>query len=232
MSPLHGVSLVIPVKSLSEAKSRLNLPAAERRMLALAMLAATVTAAASSRHVGLVLVVTPDPLVALTARRAGARTMGEPQPRGLNAALHGGRLQAVALCPRSAIGFLMADLPSLDPADLDDAIEQFQDDGSRMIVVDHTGSGTTLGIHGPRELPSTHFGPGSALAHQRAGFKSAQGALTSLRRDIDTPGDLRNTPQSPIFRRCLLGVGLQAASLQLSATVPDRSADDDPEAGV
>ena len=77
-------SLVIPVKVLALAKSRLTgLPAADREKLALAMAADTLAAAAAAAPVAAVLVVTDDP--AVRAEAAGHQALSccpTPRPPG------------------------------------------------------------------------------------------------------------------------------------------------------
>ena len=74
------VAVLIAVKDLATAKSRLSaeFSGPERTRLVLAMLSDTVSAAGAVSVVDSVTVVTPDPLVADTARRIGARVLDEP----------------------------------------------------------------------------------------------------------------------------------------------------------
>src|SRR5215469_4880214 len=84
-------SLVVPVKLLAQAKSRLTGLADRRRsQLALAMAADTVAAAIRADAVGAVLVVTDDPEVAEATGDLGATVLADEPGAGLNDALgHG-----------------------------------------------------------------------------------------------------------------------------------------------
>src|SRR5699024_5443932 len=92
-SPDDRVHVVIPVKSLARAKSRLQplMPAAPRRALVLAMFLDTLAAAQSAEAVAAVTVVTNDAQVAAEAAARGAAAIGEPVCApgidGLNAAV-------------------------------------------------------------------------------------------------------------------------------------------------
>jgi 2-phospho-L-lactate guanylyltransferase len=186
----HAVSVVIPAKGLGTAKSRLGLPDPDRRRIALRLVTTTVRAALDASSVGTVLVVTSDVEIAAETGRLGAVTVPEPPPFGLNAAARLGRRRALALCPNSPVAILVADLPLLEPADLDTAVAQFRVGGDPLSVADRQRTGTTMLIHGPQDAPEIQFGKGSAAAHLRAGFRSAEGDLAGLRTDLDVLGDL------------------------------------------
>ena len=187
---LSAVSVVIPAKDLGTAKSRLRLPDQDRRRIALQLVTTTVRAALDASGVGLVMVVTSDVRIAAETGRLGAVTVPEPAPIGLNHAARLGRRRALALRPHSPVAILVADLPLLEPGDLDAAVAQFHVRGDPLSVADRHGTGTTMLIHGPRDAPDIRFGKGSAAAHLRAGFRGAEGELARLRRDLDVPADL------------------------------------------
>jgi 2-phospho-L-lactate/phosphoenolpyruvate guanylyltransferase len=123
----RSVDLVVPVKPLRVAKSRLRgafgEDPAQHARLVLALALDTIGAVLAARRVGRLLVMSTDPVVAagLAAQRVPVVPDG-PVP-GLNAALeHGaGLLRAGGA---AAVGALQADLPALRPGDLDAAIGQ------------------------------------------------------------------------------------------------------------
>jgi 2-phospho-L-lactate guanylyltransferase len=118
-SPLTW-SLVVPVKVLARAKSRLAVLAGPHRAaLALAMAADTVAAALACPVVDRVIAVTDDAEAARVLAGLGALVTGDEPGRGLNPALRHGAALAAARWPGSAIGALAADLPALRPAELD-----------------------------------------------------------------------------------------------------------------
>lgn len=198
---MTGLSLVIPAKELGGAKSRLSLPRPEREALALAMLGSTVETALSSECAALVLVVTSDPRVAEVAEAAGAGLVHESHPSGINQALWRGRHVALQQRPDAPVGLLVADLPFLCAADLDEVARQHDVARAPLVVVDHEGTGTTMLVHPAGRAPAIAFGAGSASAHVRAGYRPAVGPLTSLRHDADRSEDLAAPLESHAFDR-------------------------------
>ncbi|GLZ48997.1 2-phospho-L-lactate guanylyltransferase [Actinomycetospora sp. NBRC 106375] len=197
------VDVVVPVKELRRAKSRLapavaDLPGddADRehahRALALALARDTLRAARAAAGTGRLVVVTAEPAVTL----AGA---GEPHEvvrdtgGGLNAAVRLGarHLRPSAHGPTAA---LQADLPALRPAELDDALARaaalFADGAERVFVADHAGTGTTLLVAAAGRALRPRFGPGSAGAHAASGAVALDGDWPGLRGDVDTVADL------------------------------------------
>lgn len=194
-----GWGVVVPVKRLAVAKSRLGvLGDAARRALALAFAEDVVRAALACPAVHRVLVVTDDEAAARTLRALGADVAPDPPGAGLNQALgHGARL----LAADAGVAALSADLPALRPADLDAALSATT---GRAVVADAAGTGTTLlaAVRGVALRPA--FGERSLAAHLRSGALPLS-AAPGLRCDVDTPEDLRAA--------LALGVGLSTAAV-------------------
>jgi 2-phospho-L-lactate guanylyltransferase len=184
-------SLVVPVKVLARAKSRLaSLAGPARPALALAVAADTVSAALACPQVRHVIVVTGDARAAAELGRLGARVIGDEPDAGLNPALRHGAAAAMAHDPLSGVGALSADLPALTPAELSRGLRRAAC-WPRAIVADACGVGTTLYTVRPGVpfLPS--FGPGSRCRHLQAGAHEIVGDdLPGLCRDVDTAADL------------------------------------------
>ena len=195
-------SVVIPVKRLPEAKSRLALSGERRAALALAFASDTVVAAAASPLVAVVFAVTGDEAVSQRLSALGARILPDDAPGGLNEAIESGRLRALADDPRRRVAALTADLPGLRTADLTAALSAVPD--GRAFVADAPGSGTTLLLSDADGTLAARFGPNSRYAHERSGAKLLDGAGQSLRRDVDTVEDLRDAIR--------LGVGEHTAA--------------------
>lgn len=198
-------SLVVPVKRLGAAKSRLDLPPEARATLALAMAVDTLEAVLAAQQVGRLVVVSGEDLLR-SALGAGHRpderlTWVDDPGSGLGAAIERGRevLVAVRSGP-SAI--LLGDLPALRPAELDEALSAATSH-QRAMVPDAEGVGTTLLTALDAEDLRPHFGSGSRLAHERAGHVVLDRAWPTLRRDVDTAADLEAA--------ILLGVGRATA---------------------
>jgi 2-phospho-L-lactate/phosphoenolpyruvate guanylyltransferase len=185
-------SVVIPVKVLARAKSRLTgLPASDRAKLALAMAADTVTAVAAAGPVAGVLVVTDDPDVQAAASRLGALVVSDEPAAGLNEALAFGASRARALWPERGVAGLAADLPALRPAELAAALTAAAA-VARAFLPDAEGTGSTLYAAAPGASFEPMFGPGSCARHRGAGLTELDlPAVPGLRRDVDTMDDLR-----------------------------------------
>lgn len=183
--------LIVPVKRLTLAKSRLaGYSPDERSALALAFAADTVTAAVYAPTVDEVLVVTDDPTAAHALGVLGARVVRDEPDAGLNPALRHGAAQLIAAHPGCAIGALSSDLPALRTAELARALRRASAFGTSF-VPDAGGSGTTAYFARSRAGFAPDFGPRSHQAHLDGGASAlpARG-LTSLRRDVDTGADL------------------------------------------
>ncbi len=190
--PPRTWTVVVPVKVLALAKSRLAALAGDGRPeLALAMAMDTVVAALACPDVGRVLVVTPDPEAARATSALGTITVPDADEPGLNQALRRGAAVAGLRWPRDGIAALTADLPTLRATDLSRALGVAARSATAF-VPDATGSGTTL--YTSRRVPdfAPAFGPGSAQRHRAGGATELNLAdLDSLRRDVDAPADLR-----------------------------------------
>lgn len=189
----QGVDLVVPIKRLDRAKTRLRGavggPHAE---VVLALLLDTVAAAASARGVRRVLVVCEDTRVAKEIAAELAGTGVEPVDEGglpgLNAALQHGADLVRADDPGGVVGALQADLPALRPEDLTAAITEAG--GRRAFCADRQTTGTTLLLSAPGAPLDPRFGTGSAHAHLASGAVAVRAGLATLRCDVDTAADL------------------------------------------
>ena len=138
-------SLVVPVKVLARAKTRLaSLAGPDRPALALAMAADTVAAALDCPQVGRVIVVTDDPQAARVLAGLGAAVVRRP-PRAAGST---GRCATGPRTPGHAgrgrgSAALAADLPALRPAELGMALRAAAR-WPQAFVPDFAGSGTTL----------------------------------------------------------------------------------------
>jgi 2-phospho-L-lactate guanylyltransferase len=199
-------SMVVPVKVLARAKSRLaTLAGPHRADLALAMAADTVAAALTCPDVARVIAVTDDRDASLVLAALGAVVLPDEPGRGLNPALRHGAAVASARWPASGIGALAADLPALRPAELGAGLRAAAR-WPRAFVPDASGTGTTLYTAQPGMAFAPRFGAGSAERHRASGAAELiLPGLASLRRDVDAPADLRAAAD--------LGVGPRTAAV-------------------
>lgn len=193
--------VVIPVKRLALAKTRLSAYGeAQRQALALAFAADVVLAAAV---VGRVLVVTDDERAGPVLAALGAWVVPDDPDAGLNPALEHGADLLRGEDPGRGVAALSADLPALRAPDLA-AVLRRVGPGQRGFVADRAGTGTTLLAAGPGAPLGAVYGPGSYGAHLTSGAQALI-AAESVRLDVDTPRDLADA--------AALGVGPHTAML-------------------
>lgn len=199
-------TVVIPLKPLARAKSRLADTAHDglRPGLALAFAQDTVAAVLACAAVRDVAVVTDDALAARELAALGAAIVPDEPLGGLNAALAHGAAVVRSRRPDSPVAALNADLPALRPLELArvlDAAAEFP----RAFLVDAATVGTTLLTAGAGQELSPHFGPHSRTRHRDSGaVEIGLTAVNSVRQDVDTGDDLRAA--------LALGVGARTAA--------------------
>jgi 2-phospho-L-lactate/phosphoenolpyruvate guanylyltransferase len=185
-------SLVLPVKRLDTAKSRLRGPAAAHRAaLALAFAADTAAAALATVGVGELVVVTDDPAAAELTAALGAHVVEDKPGAGLNAALTWGATVARQRAPHAGIAALSADLPALRTAELAEVLEFAAAAKCAVVVGDAHGSGSTAYLAAAAVPFIPAFGADSLQAHLAGGAMAFPGAgVPSVRQDVDTVEDL------------------------------------------
>ena len=189
--PVEQWCLVMPVKRLELAKTRLAEVAGEHRIdLALAFALDTATAALACDLVRAVIVVTDEADAARALAGVGALVIDDEPDAGLNPALDHGADLAARVHPSTAVGALSADLPALRPDELRAALVAAAQVAAAF-VRDAEGSGTTTLLARRRRDFAPAFGPASAAAHLLGGAVELHGdAFPSLRHDVDTAADL------------------------------------------
>lgn len=194
---------VIPVKSLSHAKSRLApaLSTDGRADLARRLLLGTLDAAQSCSALTGVVVVSADPEVRRLAAARGLSAYPDPPASDadhLNAAVALGCRRVAALGALAAL-VLPIDLPHVSSH----VIAQFvwrAGDAAVSVAPDGAGTGTNALLLRPPLAITPAFGPDSfarhgALARER-GLLPTTVALPALAFDLDTPHDLLRTVPS------------------------------------
>jgi 2-phospho-L-lactate/phosphoenolpyruvate guanylyltransferase len=199
-------SVLMPVKVLARAKSRLaGLAGPYRPELALDLACDTVTAVLETAQVARAVVITSDPVAAAALGGLGALVVPDEPRDGLNAALRYGAAFAAARWPGCGTAALSADLPALRPAELARALKAataFQ----TAFVADAAGDGTTLYTAAPGAAFRPAFGLASRARHAAGGATELElKDIPGLRRDVDTPADLRGA--------AALGLGPRTAPL-------------------
>jgi 2-phospho-L-lactate guanylyltransferase len=189
----HTFALLMPVKTLTLAKSRLEVPRPDQREPLMRAFALDAIAAASrSTSVAQVYVVTDEPGFEIN----GAVRLPDEGEGDLNRALHHASLRVRLLDPASGVAAMCADLPCLTTEDLDAGLAAGLDAGlaaglaPRWFVADASGEGTTLLAARPGADLDPHFGVASARRHEESGARPVSAAVPTLRMDVDTEADL------------------------------------------
>jgi 2-phospho-L-lactate guanylyltransferase len=210
--PVVQWSLVVPVKRLALAKTRLGGMAGMAGMagqlrggLALAFALDTVAAALTCDPVGTVFAVTDDDVARSALTALGAQVVPDTPDAGLNPALAHGAEVARARHPGRSVGALSADLPALRPGELGRALRAAASHPAAF-VSDAAGTGTTLLAVRAGQQFSPQFGARSRARHRAAGVIELDLAdVPTLRRDVDTAVDLYDAER--------LGVGGHTAAV-------------------
>jgi 2-phospho-L-lactate/phosphoenolpyruvate guanylyltransferase len=186
-------SVLMPVKVLAQAKSRLAALAGPRRgELALALATDAVSAALACEAAARVIVITDDEVAAGALAALGALIVPDEPRDGLNAALRHGAAYAAARWPGAGTAALSADLPALRPAELAAALRAAAAAGGAVFVPDAAGVGTTMYAAAPGAEFRPMYGGASRARHAAGGAAElALDGIAGLRQDVDTPDDLR-----------------------------------------
>lgn len=183
-------AVVVPVKRLEVAKTRLSVDAALRRELALAMATDTVLACRGTTGVMAVVVVTDDEVAGPALRALGATVVPDEPDAGLNPALSHGVQAARSMHSTAGVVLLSSDLPALTPQALAPLLERSASLDAGC-VADAAGTGTTALTLGPASSYVPSFGAGSWQRHVDTGAVDLTTyADPRLRRDVDTRADL------------------------------------------
>jgi len=186
-------TLVVPVRHGEEGKTRLRVPdGVTRSDLARAMATDAIAAVRGCEQVARVVLVTPDPVLRQLVGGADDVELLDDPGGGLAAAVTSGVERALHTTGRtgsgaagSSVAVLLADLPCLQPADLDAALHAAAAFAS-AVVPDAEGTGSVLLTGRPGTALRPAFGAGSAVRHEALGAHRLALDLPRLRRDVDT----------------------------------------------
>ena len=196
---LEHIVALVPVRSLSGAKSRLGEPldAEERANLVLGLLQRTVEAALNATRLAGVVVVSMDAELLRQARVMGAASLLQ-ETNGLNEGLDEARIAAGIAA--TAVMVLPADLPDVTASAIDRLAEAaaiaLRDEPDKTLVAlvpDRHGTGTNALLVAPPNAIPFRFGEGSRAAHAAAAKSAGASYLEldgPLTFDVDTPDDL------------------------------------------
>ena len=212
-------AVLVPVKPLSEAKSRLApaLVIEDRQALVRAMLA-DVLAAVRAAHAGPLLVLSPDNAYDGLVARVGARRIVDAG-EGYRAAVEVGLASAEVRRAGAAL-VIPADQPRAQPHEVARVLAALGE--AEVVLVPAADEGTgALGLSPPDAIPLA-FGERSAAAHRRLAHEGGQRLVEldcpSLAHDVDRLEELLDPAPPPpgpatarLLERVLASMGTAGA---------------------
>ncbi len=192
--------LLLPVKPLDEAKSRLaaTLSPQARSELVERLLARTIRLAQRTQRFAQIAVISRDEDVLASTMQLGAMPLAEAGA-DLNAALDQGCAAAQA-GGADLLLILPTDLPILEESDLEAVVALAQAGADVVMAASRDGGTNALLLRLPPAFAFA-FGPNSFAAHHRAaraaGCQVAVYASPTLAFDLDWPADLTQLADAP-----------------------------------
>ena len=187
--------VVVPVKDLDRAKSRMSplLSADERRALAIILLEGVLEAVTALTHDIRKVVVTNYAPAMKLAEAFGMEVLKESRQKSESASVdHAGRVlegEGVRAMLRVPL-----DLPLIEAAELAELIELADNGLPALLVPSLDGTGTNAIYRAPPTLIPSRFGPGSLALHEnalrKAGLRYRVEEMASLALDLDDAGDV------------------------------------------
>jgi 2-phospho-L-lactate/phosphoenolpyruvate guanylyltransferase len=192
---MSGIWVIIPLKPLALAKSRLakHLTPEQRQRLAESLFRHVLSVARNAPQIAGTLVISRDTKALAIAREYGAKTVQEGGVPDLNHALFTAT-QIVSSWKGKGVLILPADLPLISREDLTEMVMMGREPYSVVVATDRNEDGTNAMLVKPPGLFEYGYGVGSFQRHmtraQHAGacvhvYRSERLAL-----DIDMPHDL------------------------------------------
>ena len=190
------LNVIVPVKSFSEAKSRLAeiLTLSQRIELSRSLLQNTIKVLQEVTIPIRNLVVSRDPEAITMADKAGFFSINENRHSNLNSAI---RLAASVpeLDYSTGVLILPADLPLITHTDIEGIINESSESPVVVIVPDRWKKGTNCLLVNPADLIPFSFGDRSFIQHKHlaraAGVKIKVIQNAHMAIDLDTPEDLK-----------------------------------------
>ncbi len=211
----EGTWAIVPVKRLSEAKSRLAAVLTDelRQRLVRMMLEDVLGALSATVPNSCTLVVTPDPEIEGLARGHRVEVLREREVRGLNGAVATGLVRATGGGATQVL-IVPGDVPLATGGEFVKVLGSDATERERVVLVPAAdGGGTNAMLLAPPDIIRPSFGPDSFVRHLAAAAARRIDTqflhLPGLAADIDTPVDLRRLvgpgapPRYAFLRTCL-----------------------------
>lgn len=187
------IAAIIPVKTFSKAKTRLNLSSSQRDALCRIMLEEVVRTISNTKNIDKIIVVSKDEEALKLCKKFGVKEIFDHNESGVNHAvsladnyLENSEFDASIVFPQ--------DIPIIKSVDIDNLIRFQKSSQSVLVVPSRRFDGTNALLRMPINLMKTHYDEDSYKIHLQVGKSlTSNTSLIFLRRimlDIDNQEDL------------------------------------------
>jgi len=200
--PLASIRILLPVKALAHAKSRLDVPAHTRALIARRLFANTLEVTLQCVRPPQVFVMTDDLRVMDAASRRRVRTVDDTH-NDLNMSLDSALTALRARFPEDTLAVMVTDLPRLTAPALTATLRDALSTRHPRHVIDQHGAGTTFVSMPPRRNLPMVFGPDSAQRFCDAGSLPMAFPPPGIAHDLDVLPDLKSLTAKQKENLCL-----------------------------
>jgi len=187
------IAAIIPVKTFSKAKTRLNLPSNQRDAICKIMLEEVVKTISNTKNIDKIIVVSKDDEALKISKKFNVKEIFDDDESGVNHAvsladnyLENSEFDASIVFPQ--------DIPLIQSQDIDNLIRFQKSQQSVLVVPSRRFDGTNALLRMPTNLMKTHYDEDSYKIHLEVGKSlTSNTSLIFLRRimlDIDNQEDL------------------------------------------
>lgn len=187
------IAAIIPVKTFSKAKTRLNLSSNQRESICQVMLNEVVSTVSKNKNINSIIVVSKDEAALKQCKKFGVKEIFDHEESGVNHAvsladnfLINGDFDASIVFPQ--------DIPAMMTEDIDNIIQFKKSNKSVLVVPSRRFDGTNALFRMPLNIMNTHYDEDSYKIHLEVGKSlTPHTSLIFLRRimlDVDNQQDL------------------------------------------
>jgi len=187
--PLTFIRILLPAKAFDHAKSRLDVPAQERSLIARRLFVNTLAEAMQCVRRLQVFVMTDDPRAMDAANSRRVRTLDDTS-NDLNVSLQSALAALRARFPDDTVAVMVTDLPRLTAPVLRATLREASSSWHPRHIIDQHGVGTTFVSVPSRRSLSMVFGPDSARRFSAAGSVPMLFPPPAIAHDLDVLSDL------------------------------------------
>jgi 2-phospho-L-lactate guanylyltransferase len=182
------IAAIIPVKTFSKAKTRLNLPSNQRDAICKTMLEEVIRTISNTKNIDKIIVVSKDDEALKISKKFNVKEIFDDDESGVNHAvsladnyLENSEFDASIVFPQ--------DIPFIQSQDIDNLIQFQKSPQSVLVVPSRRFDGTNALLRMPTNLMKTHYDEDSYKIHLEVGKSlTSNASLIFLRRimlDID-----------------------------------------------